>query len=345
MNEKNQNDLRRGWTNAKVDDVCIKLIGGGTPSREKSEYFDGDIVWLTPTEIPKNRILEINDSKEKITRLGLEASSATIVPFGTVLLTSRATIGAVAIAGCEVSTNQGFASFICSEAVNNRYLAYWLWGNKDFLESKAKGTTFKEISKSILKELYFPLPPLNEQNRIVSKLEELITKLNAGIEDLKRTLISLTQYRQSVLKYAFEGRLTEEWRKKNNNKVESLLLVLRQLGNEKEYNNKSDTDLKFPKEWILTSIEDIARVNSGLTPLRSEKKFYDSGSIPWVKSTSLNNPFVTKGDEFLTAYAIKKTGIHLFPPHTLLIAMLGDGKTRGKVSELLIDATINQQHH
>src|SRR3954453_16850812 len=98
----------RGWTHAKVDDVCIKLIGGGTPSREKSEYFGGDIIWLTPTEIPKNKIIVINDSKEKITRRGLEASSATIVPNGTVLLTSRATTGAVAIAGCEVSTNQGF---------------------------------------------------------------------------------------------------------------------------------------------------------------------------------------------------------------------------------------------
>lgn len=178
MNTNNQKGLRSGWTNAKVEDICIKLVGGGTPSREKNEYFDGDIIWLTPTEIPKNKIMEIKNSKEKITRLGLEASSATIIPSGTVLLTSRATIGAVAIAGCEVSTNQGFASFICSKAVNNRYLAYWLWGNKDLLESKAKGTTFKEISKSILRELILPLPPLNEQKRIVFKLEEwLLSKL------------------------------------------------------------------------------------------------------------------------------------------------------------------------
>ena len=105
-------ELPKNWIKAKLNDLC-ELIGGGTPSRNNSEYFGGNIIWLTPTEIPKNTITRINDSREKITDLGLKKSSARIIPKESVLLTSRASIGYVAIAGDNVTTNQGFASFIC----------------------------------------------------------------------------------------------------------------------------------------------------------------------------------------------------------------------------------------
>ena len=218
MNElilENNKSLPSSWTRSKLDNLC-ELIGGGTPSRNNLEYFGGNIIWLTPTEIPKNMIVPISDSKEKITNLGLKKSSAKIIPKESVLLTSRASIGYVAIAGKDVTTNQGFASFICHESLFNYYLAYWLWGNKKNLESEATGTTFKEISKSKLKELIIPLPPLNEQKRIVAKIEELFSLLESTKEILEKTKILLKQYRQSLLKSAFEGKLTIEWRNDNN---------------------------------------------------------------------------------------------------------------------------------
>jgi type I restriction enzyme, S subunit len=122
------------------------------------------LIPLNATEVPKNKIVVLKDSKEKITEAGLNYSSARIIPKDSVLLTSRASIGFVAIAGCDLTTNQGFASLICSNAIFNFYLAYWLWANKDILESNAGGTTFKEISKSRLRDIKFPLPPLSEQN-------------------------------------------------------------------------------------------------------------------------------------------------------------------------------------
>jgi type I restriction enzyme S subunit len=202
-------ELPNGWVETKLDDIS-ELIGGGTPSRPILEYFGGDIVWLTPTEIPKNMITVISNSREKITELGLKKSSAKIIPKNSVLLTSRASIGYVAIAGCDVTTNQGFASFVCSDVVHNLFLAYWLFGNKDLLESKATGTTFKEISKSKLKELEFKLPPLNEQKRIVSKIEELFSKI-----DYIKSLISLANNKlellqTSILHQAFEGKLVPQ---------------------------------------------------------------------------------------------------------------------------------------
>ena len=202
-------NLPEGWINVILDDVC-ELIGGGTPPRQNLEYFNGDILWLTPTEIPKDQIIRIYDSREKITTLGLKKSSAKIIPKNSVLLTSRASIGYIAIAGIDVTTNQGFASFVCSTILHSYFLAYWLFGNKELLKSKATGTTFKEISKSKLRELEFQLPPLNEQHRIVLKIESIFARIDAIEKQVGNSLIKLDLLKKSILKKAFEGKLVPQ---------------------------------------------------------------------------------------------------------------------------------------
>jgi type I restriction enzyme S subunit len=172
-NGGNGRSLPDGWEFSTLGEIA-DLIGGGTPSRENPEYFTGDIVWLTPTEIPKTKISVVSDSREKITQDGLRKSSARLIPKGSVLMTSRASIGYVAIAGTEVTTNQGFSSFIPKQGINNFYLAYWLWANANFFIEQATGTTFKEITKSKLRNFSLPVPPLPEQERIVNRIEELL---------------------------------------------------------------------------------------------------------------------------------------------------------------------------
>lgn len=188
--------LPEGWTRTKIQYVC-DLVGGGTPSRKVPEYFGGNTIWLTPTEIPKERIEMITDSREKITKLGLQKSSAKLIPSGSVLLTSRASIGFVAIAGAPVTTNQGFTSFIPSDVVFNYFLAYWLWSNKDILTEKATGTTFKEIAKSTIRQLTIDLPPLTEQRRIASKIESIFSKIDVRCRLI--TLIILRNFLESTI--------------------------------------------------------------------------------------------------------------------------------------------------
>jgi type I restriction enzyme S subunit len=203
---RNAGALPDGWVWTALGEIA-DLFGGGTPSRKVPAYFGGDIVWLTPTQIPKDRISVISDSQERITEEALWKSSARLLPAGTVLMTSRASIGYVAIAGTEVSTNQGFASFVCQEGVYNLYLAYWLWGSADAFIREATGTTFKEISKSKLRLFRFPLPPLAEQRRIVAEIETQFTRLETGVTALKRAQANLRRYKAAVLKAACEGRL------------------------------------------------------------------------------------------------------------------------------------------
>jgi type I restriction enzyme, S subunit len=284
-------NLPQSWIWTTLEDVSLRLSGGGTPSRQIPEYFCGEIVWLTPTEIPKDRIMILRDSKEKITQLGLQNSSAKLLPSGSVLLTSRATIGSVAIAGCNVTTNQGFASFVCTSAIYNFYLAYWLWANKYVLESYAKGTTFKEISKSVLRGICIPLAPLQEQHRIVSKLEELFTKLDTAIDSLKKTKILLKNYRQSILQYAFEGKLTEKWREVHRNEIEHPSILLERIKDRK----KKSADNKIVEKppligtqvipelsdlWIWTSVGQLvldARYGT------SKKCLYETKGIPVLR--------------------------------------------------------------
>ncbi len=277
-------------------------MGGGTPSREIPEYFGGNIIWLTPTEVPKNKIVILNDSKEKITESGLRNCSAKIIPKDSVLLTSRASIGFVAIAGCEVTTNQGFASFVCSNAIYNFYLAYWLWANKQMLESNATGTTFKEISKSKLREFHIPLPPLPEQRRIVTKVDELFTKLDAGVSALQKTQAQLKRYRRSVLKAACEGKLvpTEaELAKAEERAYEPADVLLARIKKERKRNTKGKyiemptldiSDLpKLPEGWLWVQAQDVCNwITNGYTP-KANKMFQGNGEIPFIKVYNLTN--------------------------------------------------------
>ncbi|MBI1808048.1 MAG: restriction endonuclease subunit S [Ignavibacteria bacterium] len=260
--------LPKGWVWTTIKDVCDELIGGGTPSRQVPEYFGGNIVWLTPTEIAKHNILTIYDSREKLSELGLTESSARLIPTGAVLLTSRASIGFVAIVGCQLSTNQGFASFVCTNALMNLYLAHWLKHQKQKLEREATGTTFKEISKAKLRGFDFPLPPLPEQHRIVAKIEELFTKLDAGVKALNEIKVQLKRYRQSVLKSAFEGKLTAEWRNAHKGELGSASILLEQikeerkkkLGNRyKEFPPIDTSELpELPEGWVWANLEELA---------------------------------------------------------------------------------------
>jgi type I restriction enzyme, S subunit len=202
----------KGWAEAKLSDVG-EIVAGGTPSTKNEKYFDGKIPWLTPADLSGYTEKFISRGRRYISEAGLKASSAKLMPSGSILFSSRAPIGYVVISRVAVSTNQGFKNLIPSKFIFNEYAYYYLKSAKRLAENMASGTTFKEISGSKFAELPIPLPPLPEQHRIVAKIEELFSDLDAGIESLRKVKDQLKTYRQSVLKWAFEGKLTEEWRK------------------------------------------------------------------------------------------------------------------------------------
>ena len=166
-------NLPEHWKVAKLGAVA-EIIKGGTPSRSVDKYFQGDIAWAIPSDITAlDFALYIHDTASHISEEGLSKSAAKLLPSGTVLLTSRATIGETAISTTPMATNQGFSNFICNNEILNVYLAYYLRHIKQKLNVLASGSTFKEITKGTLLNVEIPLPPLPEQRAIAHILQTI----------------------------------------------------------------------------------------------------------------------------------------------------------------------------
>ena len=159
----------------KLGEVC-EIVTGSTPKSTNPDYWNGEYKWITPAEISDDDFI-IVDTQRKISKLGIEKTGLKSFPMGTVLLSSRAPIGKVAIAGCEMYCNQGFKNFICSNEINNEYLYYFLKSRKNFLNNLGRGATFKELSKSIISNIEFILPSYDvqcTQTQNLKKIDNLI---------------------------------------------------------------------------------------------------------------------------------------------------------------------------
>ena len=219
--EEQPYEVPENWVWVRLGEVT-KVVGGGTPSTSKKEYYDqGNISWLSPVDLSNYNGIYISRGNKMITLEGLNNSSAKLLPKDTVCLTSRAPIGYVAIAEKELCTNQGFKSFLPSPTYLAKFLYWYLKGNKELLESKASGTTFLELSASKAATIEFPLPPLSEQQRIVERIEEFFAKLDEAKERLQEVADSFAVRKAAILHKAFTGELTKQWRCENGVSDES----------------------------------------------------------------------------------------------------------------------------
>lgn len=161
------------WPLVALSEVA-QIVGGSTPRRDEEKYWGEGHYWVTPTDLPMpgDGILELESTKETITGEGLDSISARVLPVGTVLYSTRATIGKLAIANVPVVTNQGFNNLIAGPEIYNRYLAYALQYFTPDIGRLAGSTTFKEVSRSSLRGFKIPLPPEKEQHRIVELLDQ-----------------------------------------------------------------------------------------------------------------------------------------------------------------------------
>lgn len=284
---------------ARLGDVCT-IVSGTTPKSGHPEYWDGDINWVTPAELTDESDT-VFESQRKITQQAVSDSSLKPFPAGTVLLSSRAPIGKVAIAGVEMYCNQGFKNLICSDVIYNRYLYHFLKGKTDYLNSLGRGATFKEISKSIVEGIEIPLPALDEQRKIAAvldKVSDLISKRSQQLDKLDELV---------------KARFVEMF-----------------------------GDIHQSRDFPYLSIKDFTNVISGGTPDRNMPQYWSNGKIKWVKTTELKNKIIEDTEEKITKEGLKNSSAKIVPANTILIAMYGQGKTRGMTGYLSVEATTNQ---
>ncbi len=182
------------WRKVRLDE-CTEIVAGATPSTTVESYWGGDVCWATPKDLSDLEGAYISDTPRKLTRAGLENCAATILPAGSVLFSSRAPIGHVAVNTVPMATNQGFKSFVPkADLVVPKFLYWWLKANRAYLEGLGNGATFKEVSKTIVSRIEIPLPPLAEQRRIAEVLdraEALRAKRRAALAHLDTLTQSL----------------------------------------------------------------------------------------------------------------------------------------------------------
>jgi type I restriction enzyme, S subunit len=250
-----------------------------------------------------------------------------------------------------------------SDAIPREFLLYALRTQlaRDYFAEHATGTSdsMRNISQEKIAQVPIPLPPLAEQRRIVATLDAAFAQSRTAREALEAVPRLAQQFRQSVLAAAFSGRLVEQ-----NPDDEPVSVLLERIREERRLQWEQEQRAKgrdprlyayqepaapgtaglpeLPEGWMWVTVDSLAEVGTGATPLRKMNAYYEGGTIPWITSGSLNDFFVDEADECITPLAVAETNAKVFPVGTLLVAMYGEGRTRGKVSELRIEAATNQ---
>jgi type I restriction enzyme S subunit len=237
------------WREYKISDIA-DVIGGGTPKTSIEEYWNGDIPWLAPRDLTGYDKVYISHGDRFITKAGLKNSSTKLMPKGSVLLTSRAPIGYVAIAENEICTNQGFKSLVPKEnKCNSEFLYYWIKNHVDYLQQLGTGTAFAEISGSVVKSIDILLPPLEEQKAIA----EVLSSLDDKIDLLHRQNKTLEELAQTLFRQWFIEEAKDEWQEKQ---LQELLTIKRGGSPRPIQDFLSDSGYRWLK------ISDVTKVNS-----------------------------------------------------------------------------------
>lgn len=226
-----QETLPAQWIPTTIGTI-YKVIGGGTPSTSCDEYWGGDIPWITSADIKGVRRLNIS---RYVTDKGIQQSTTNKVPPRTLLVVTRVGLGKIAISDGPICFSQDLQGLVQDpNLILPEYALYYLSFALERLKFQGRGTTISGLTKKQLKDTVVPLAPSKEQIRIVAKIEELFSELDKGVENLKTAHQQLKVYRQAVLKDAFEGKLTEQWREDNKDKLECPDILLARIKQERE---------------------------------------------------------------------------------------------------------------
>lgn len=327
------------WEIKKMPEV-IEWGSGGTPKATVKEYYEnGDIPWLIIGDL-NNGI--VTKSETKITKLGLDNSSAKMIPPNTLLVAMYGSIGKLGITGIECCTNQAIAFAKKMHGVTTKYMFYYMAMMKSKLISKGKGGTQKNISQTVLNSLDVIVPPMKEQQRIVTRIEELFSQLDSGVETLKKTKEQLKVYRQAVLKEAFEGRYSSinsfdiTSTKSDYDRIRKENVVFKDVSGD-----ENELQIELPDDALLIRFGNIFDVEVGATPKRSVPEYWN-GNINWVSSGEVKFQSINNTEEMITENGLQNSSTNVQPIGTVLLAMIGEGKTRGQAAILNIPAAHNQ---
>lgn len=303
--EEQPYEVPENWVWVRLGAIA-EIVTGGTPSKKHPEYYGGNFPFYKPSDLDQGRLTY--DASEYLSEEGKKVSR--IIPKNSTAVCCIGSIGKCGYLMCEGTTNQQINSAI--PKINSLCLYYYLC-TENFVQnllSMASAITIAIVNKSKMESCAFPLPPLSEQQRI----EELFAKLDEAKERLQEVVDSFAVRKAAILHKAFTGELTKQWRRENGVSDES---------------------------WEEKKLGDICKIGSGGTPSRKHEEYYN-GNIPWIKTGELAWNVITESEEYITEEAVANSSAKMHFAGSVLVAMYGQGLTRGKAAILGINATTNQ---
>ena len=274
--------MKQGWEIKKLGEVC-EVVGGSTPKTNEPSYWDGEHYWVAPAELDGTKY--ISSTKRTITDAGVKSAHLQLLPKGSVLLSSRAPIGKVAITTVPMYCNQGFKNLVCSDKLYNEFAYWFLYHNTDYLNSLGTGATFKEISKRVVEQIPIPIPPLPEQEKIVAELD----CLSGIIEKKREQLKELDALAQSIFYTMFGDPITNE------------------------------------KGWEVKTVKDIFNVKIGPFGSLLHNSDYISGGTPLVNPIHMQNDKICPDFDFsVSDEKLKELDSYLLQTNDIIFARRGD---------------------
>ncbi|MFV1360668.1 restriction endonuclease subunit S [Mycobacterium avium subsp. hominissuis] len=287
---------------------------GKTPARANADYWaqsDQNVPWVSISDLAPYGL--VTKTKETVSRKAFdEVFRAKLVPAGTLLMSFKLTIGRIATLGVPAAHNEAIISIYPRPGVHQRFLGYFLsqYDYADLQDRQIKGNT---LNKSKIDRIPVPVPPEGEQRRVA----DLLDGLRHAIDLQDAVLVNLAQMKSAAMRHLFTRGLRQETQK------------------------ETELDL-IPASWEVATIDKHFTVVSGGTPSRSNAAYWAGGTVPWVKTTEVNYSVITETEEHITRAGLDGSAAKMLQPGTLLMAMYGQGVTRGKVALLGIEASCNQ---
>jgi type I restriction enzyme S subunit len=314
--------ISKGWNIKKIKQIA-NVVSGSTPDTSNSDFWNGQIIWLTPDDLSTPRKYT-DSSRRKISRLGLRNSSVKTIKPNSIVMSSRAPIGYLSIVIVPFTTNQGCKSLELYKD-NPEYVYYFLHTVIEKIKNLGHGTTFQEITKSQLQEIDLILPDSLEEQRIIATI---LSTIDESIDQTDRLIQKYQRIKQGLMQDLFRYGIDEQGN----------------LRNEKTHRFKNSPLGRIPEEWDCPLLGEIySNLRTGSTPSRIRPDYF-TGDILWVTSGELKYRVILDTKEKITCEALKNTNLKLYPPGTFFIAITGleaEG-TRGSCAIIGKNATTNQ---
>ena len=307
------------WDVVTIASLCT-IVDGGTPSTLNSAFWHkGSIAWCTAADITNTPGKYLASTERKITPLGLAKSSATLLPKGSLVLCSGATIGAVKVAQIEVATKQGFSSLVCGDNVHNEFMYYVVLTLKEEFLRISVGTTFLSIPKKQIGKIEIALPKLAEQKAIATALSDV----DGLIENIERLIAKKRDVKTAAMQVLLTGKKR-----------------LARFGDGK---GCKKTDIgNIPNDWDIVPIDSLCKIVDGGTPSTLNPAFWRKGNIAWCTAadiTSTPGKYLASTERKITPLGLAKSSATLLPKGSLVLC---SGATIGAVKVAQIEVATKQ---